>query len=468
MRWGGGLTEFGQYQRKFDAVARLEEFTIRDESQAQATRTDTAPEHRTRRDLIDPTLEALGWDLSGFSDTMIQEARLRGGKTTLYADYLGVDARDASPAVLVEAKPSDVPPPTPLGGWPRGSLGPSREVDLVRSAIAYLENPSADAPVNKTWVGWLEKLREYVGLINARNKLPLKAAVITSGQWWIVFDNPDQTLFGGKGDIQFFEFAGLREEPFFHAMAKRGFLPRPSAAIEVSQLSSFCSPMEVRWVGVGNRVSTANDAWPQFERPRQRVGPAVVLRLHDDTCIRVIDAADDVLPYEFDQFPGHQQLVGQQTAALLARVNAWLGSSAAPADLADFAGKFANEERETEWRPRGSDRAVILTLGQPNHYLRPDPTYSDCTRHNAANSARADDGLTVIVYNPSNEPPIYFPSGHPFHCSSRSVAQAKRDRCLIGYFEHAVCCQMCAYRNVCWSADEISRLPCNTGPIPQE
>jgi hypothetical protein len=465
MRWGGGLIEFGRYQREFDEAARLEETTIRDESQAQAIRADTAPEHRTRRDLIDPTLEALGWDLSRFSDSMVQEARLRGGETVLFADYLGVDARDASPAVLVEAKPFDVSPPSPIGGWPRHALGPNREIDLVRSAISHLQNPTTDAPVNQTWVGWLGKLREYVALANARNEQPLKAAAITSGRWWIVFDDPDKTLFGDGGEIQFFKFADLREESFFHSMARRGFLPRPSTPIEVSQLPSFCSPNEVRWVGVGNRISTANDAWGQFQRPRQRVGPAVVLRLHDDTCIRVIgDAeADDVLPYGFDQFPDHRQRVKRQTDELLSQVNRWLGYSASPGDLAQFKGGSASREREMEWRRRGSDRAVILTLGQSDHYLRPDPSYANCTRHHVANSARAGDAPDVGVFAPSNEPPVYFPSGHSFHCSSRHVALAKQDRCLIGYFEHAVCCQMCAYRNVCWSAVELSRLPCNPG-----
>jgi hypothetical protein len=101
----------------------------------------------------------------------------------------------------------------------------------------------------------------------------------------------------------------------------------------------------------------------------------------------------------------------------------------------------------------------VLTLGQQDHFLKPDRKYEECPHHDFATAERDGHGLLTPVVSPSLSHPPTTPLDIRFIVRVKSC-DTRRDRCKIIVVETALCCRACSFRDSCWTEKELSTLPC--------
>jgi len=148
-------------------------------------------EHTTRVHFLDELVELLGWSL-GLGGDMAEEARLKG-ETTTFMDYLGVRADTNAPALLIEAK-----------AWDKAFLQPRRKKafeapTLLGEGINHWRSGGDEkgSPLAGQWHAYIDQVGGYVKGLKDRHGHTLPRAVITSGQWIVVFIDPVQAFVEG-------------------------------------------------------------------------------------------------------------------------------------------------------------------------------------------------------------------------------------------------------------------------------
>ena len=144
-------------------------------------------EHNVRKFFVNRFLTSLGWKLE---HTVAEEARVRG-ETTLFLDYLGAHPDTKKPALIFEAK-----------AWEKPFIAPSSAANakqppekLVARTLDYIKAGSVgNSPMTAEWTEWISKLREYTRELGAQSGHLVKRVAICSGQWLVIFTNPDSAF----------------------------------------------------------------------------------------------------------------------------------------------------------------------------------------------------------------------------------------------------------------------------------
>ena len=171
-----------------------------------------------------------------------------------------------------------------------------------------------------------------------------------------------------------------------------------------------------------------------------------------------------VVPAKSDEAPNHIRGVEQDSDALLAELNAELGTTFTPSPLADFPGFVQWNQTLSNSPVRASSRhpqEFLAVTGQRAHYLLEAPTVAACAAHGwgALRASGMQYGAGLILRS-SVEPASYFADGEMYHCAHRTVHDRRERTCFIASFESFLCCRACIYQERWWSTAKLAALPC--------
>lgn len=433
-------------------------------------------EHTTRVHFLDEFVELLGWSL-GLGGDMAEEARLKG-ETTTFMDYLGVKPDTHAPALLIEAK-----------AWDKAFLLPRNKKayeapTLLGEAINHWRSGKSakDSPVAGQWHDYIDQVGGYVKNLKDRHGHTLPRAVITSGQWIVVFVDPVQAFVEGTVEdikIKIFQKQNFKAQAsvLFSLISKKAIAAETPFNVRPTQVLNYLTKDLLIACFHAVHVSYEASGSPVFGRkPRVLVYPALVLRGADNMLLAVLEESEESsLQYTKDDTTDERSLaphVDKLTAgaaALLARTGEQLGLELRPAPIVDFPG-FPRElmHNPTVTRPlarsnpRERDNWIIVT-GQASHFVKSGPDL-DCRFHNwsVCNGARRAAGTSAISSPVLSMPRALFTDATPHHCAHSDVSDRRKPRCQIHMIDASLCCRGCTFVSDCWPGNTSPPLPCGT------
>lgn len=438
-------------------------------------------EHATRRYVIDEILSGLGWDLSRMTREMVEEARARGD-TTLFLDYLGVNPELRVPLLIVEGKAWGKPFVTPsnTGAAAQVAASPSSPEALIAKAIEHCKagGQPGKSPVILEWAEWIYKLHQYVTTVHRESGHVVQQLAITSGRWWVIFTRPYDTFVvaGPVNTVNIRVLEGRevieRSDNIFDHLARQNLIRDPPSLIQPSQLSGYVDRADIvrlyhaLWV-VRRKDGAHFDAFPQIN-----LYPSIVVERRDGQLLAVIDHLRPriTIPHTYDALSRHIDEVETNAAALLEAVRAEVGVALAPSPLTAFPGFPVTGGLLA---PAGSSQTVqflkssatpdefLLVTGSSSHFLLPHPTIASCAGHSWSECrALHENQRDAAIVNRSYDPASFFTTLEPHHCAHRTVHNRRAARCHIAPFDEFLCCRACIFQTVCWTGDELARLPC--------
>jgi hypothetical protein len=395
-------------------------------------------------------------------------------------DYFGYERSTYRPLLIVEAKRPSDKLPTPPGG---------AEVESVSSLIVKSLRGRTKLPWD--WSIWLDSLKDYVRSVKAQMGAYPARAVLTNGDWCVIFASPENTFAKDDGgrpeDILVFKSCDEileRAGDVFLALEHHKVLGTAvdltpgelRFAVDVDQIRQLSFGLRLRYV-----VSpTAGES----DVPIITVVPLVLARSATYSWIRITGQTNArQLPPEYtnEHLLFHVKQVHDDAVSLMKAVERQL--NAIPT-LCSVEEHYASSE-SFSGHPglvKVGDCQVIFT-GSDTHFFRAQPSVSGCQYHDWLNCQR--EGIAqgkTGMYGKSVLPPrAFFESGTEHHCAHRDVFSAKqspitphnRSRCgsrsggdsfafcEIAPFEDYLCCRTCVFETVCTAA-KVFRLPCGT------
>jgi len=434
-------------------------------------------EHTTRVHLLDEFVELLGWRL-GLGGDMSEEARLKNGTVTRM-DYLGVASESSTPVLLIEAKAWDKPFITSRG---QGRNASFEYATLIAQAINHWRNAGdrTTSPAAPEWHDYLEQVGGYVcGLLDVHEH-ELPRAVVTSGQWLIVFKRPVATFRSEPPsaiDIVVFQ----KVDYVSRARELYGLLSLATLHVEVpfriraTQVLNYVTPesvvncfhaLHLRYEASGSQLFSP--------RPRILIYPALVLRRDDDALITVIDGVDPLeLSYRRDiedlskALEPHLCEVDVAAKALYRRVNEQLGRDVPTATLDEFPGYPIGATTDgiksksfVKRYATALDHWVLIT-GMVTHFLKMAPDIV-CRFHRWREchlEGEADDGGAILMPR-TGKPRSFFFDEQPHHCAHQGIQDRRQTRCQIPLIDERICCEACLFEPICWPNVQRPPLPC--------
>ncbi len=463
---------------------------------------DESLEIHIREYVVNHLLHALNWtpDCSntGGLPNLIPEspvASISEG-TTRFLDYFGIEQETGAPLLIVETKRPDSPPPKKKGS--RANLDFIAGRDQITSIIVAGLNGEE---LMGEWNEWLQTLKDYVRSVHAKcNQVP-KRVVLTSGRWIIIFIDPEDSFLpsGSRdaGRILAYELADKdwnESEDFsenynliFQWLEYQLVLAN-NRTVNVAEVNFHIRASQLIKVMHGLRILYVSD--PQIwgsARPRIKVAPVVFLWSSPNAWIMVErKESDETLPHSYDKLTEHLATVREKAEGLLTEIGNRLGVSLTPSTIEQH---YSISDEEFHLLPgvkaiSGGQAGVaqyLVVTGQHTHYLKPEPSVSNCPYHDWGNSKQeglaepADSAIGVRSIDPRS----FFRTGEKHHCTHQNVALVKTSQitsqnrdlcglrsgkdyqafCEIISFEGHLCCRTCVYETACAKA-QVFRLPC--------
>ena len=438
---------------------------------------DAVLEAHNRKYRIDCFLAALNWKLeispekNPINPNLIPEVPIRSEEknATRFLDYLGLERNTNIPLIIVEAKrPSAQLPPTAF------------EVTAGYSEI--ISRGLSDGKLIGDWNGWLEDLRDYVGLVykNA-NRVP-ERVVLTNGDWWVLFLDPsDAFLENGTFDstriIVFENDSDIekRYDEVFRCLEYQWVLGKIDA-ITPRELPFLVDLKDVDRVMHGLRLVYIEQQGLYQVSPVIKVAPVIFLHSRDGTWLPPVEVppTDHEIPHRKNLLDEHIKEVQKAAEKLFSSI----GISLLPLPLSKHFEDEDSFELICGVKEYEKNKFLIVT-GDKTHYLLPEPSVLNCPHHKWETSRDNGVSCTSPVYNPSIDPRSFFISGDIHYCAHRDVDESKasqitssnKDRCglrsgklneafcEIWKFEQFLCCRTCTFETVC-SNSKVFRLPC--------
>lgn len=471
------VTEAEFIERFADLIDRFDA-SLAEEARAEfaGAEVDDPHEHTTRVHFLDELVELLGWSL-GLGGDMVEEARLKGDTTT-FMDYLGVKADTNVPALLIEAK-----------AWDKEFLAP-RKKEAFQAAVLLgrginhwrTGGEAKDSPVAGQWHAYIDQVGGYVKGLKERHGHTLTRAVITSGQWIVVFIDPVQAFVEGSVEdvkIKIFEKQNFKAQAseLFGLISKKALAAETPFNIRPTQILNYLTKDLVVACFHAVHVSYEATGSPIFgRRPRVLIYPALVLLGPDNMLLTVLEESEEsLLEYtkdattdEFSLEP-HVNKLSAGAAALLKRTSEQLDLELRPAPIVDYPGfrrepmhKAAVARPLALSNPRERDNWIIVT-GQATHFVKTAPDV-DCRFHkwSVCNIARVAAGASAVSRPVLSTPRALFIDETPHHCSHRDVIDRREPRCQIHMIDAGFCCRSCIFMSDCWPGNTRPPLPCGT------
>ena len=457
---------------------------------------DEALEAQFREFFATPFLRALNWQ----PRDLIPESRVTSATTgsMLRMDYLGIDGEPEAikPLMIVETKP-------PSSQAPR-----RREASTNQS---FEESPSDDIPkivgdalrqgeqLAGEWNQWLSDLGRYVRSIHARTQTPPKRALIASSHWMILFTDPaDSFLAGGTCDPNrihvFLWYVDSQNRVHDDFVEKGGVLFELLEHQKVLDSSPWLTVAELPFCLKREGVSrTMHGLWLRYITHPGQVGPSPIIEVTPIVFLQsmngswlIVEAGRDrsyKVPDRYEELTGHIEDVSQEASDLLSNINKSLGASFAPRQIVNH---YRDEDAFDLLKgvtPHGSSRRssehyqdFLIATGEQTHYLRPEPSVTNCQYHDYDASKYQQCQALVRIESRSSSNRSFFMDKEDHHCTHRDVEIKKSSGsnretcglrsggqngafCEIWAFEKRLCCRTCVFEQVCTSKPAFV-LPC--------
>ena len=408
---------------------------------------------------------------------MAEEVRLKNGTTT-FLDYLGVATNTTTPVLLIEAK-----------AWDKPFIGPRANginyvpAVLISETIDHWrgKGDKTGSPAAGDWHDYVEQVGKYVeGLLNHGHPLP--RAVITSGQWLVVFTKPVATFIDGPAsaaDIRIFRKKDYRSQAIeiYSLLSKASLCVETPYDIRATQVRNYITPKAVVVCFHALHVSYEASGSPVFtRRPRILVYPALVLQRNDGALLTVLERSDPLeISYQRDiddlekALEPHLGEVAAAAEALLKRTGEQLGLELQPSAIDDFPGYPINtnddrvKSKSLIKRHATEPDVWVLVTGQATHFLKPAPDVA-CRYHrwHACYAAGQAIGTAAISMPQIAQPRSFFTDDQPHHCAHQGLKDRRERRCQIPLIDERLCCKSCHLAPVCWPDALRAQLPCGT------
>ena len=447
-------------------------------------------EYQMRVWVIDGFLYSLNWiQNAGWSNmppapNMIPEMSVKSGSgTQKRIDYFGYESDTNRPLLIVEAKRPDDNLPIPIGGA-NGEPLPS----LIAKGLRK------EKKLPRDWPDWLASLADYVNSIKAQtNTFPVRA-VLTNGDWCIVFRDPEAT-FSPTGivrseDIIVFissdDILGRAGEMFSlleHQTVVGGIdelvpgqLP---FCVDVNLIERLAFALKLRY----SVSPTAGSS----SMPIVTVVPIVLARSFDNSWIRISGGGQPrQLPGEYtpEFIAHHLNGVEQDANQLMVAVRRQMNSQQPLCSIEEHYGSAESFHAHPGVVKSGD--CFILFTGAETHFLRQEPSVVGCPFHDwqLCRKESVQQGEIGVFGKWVETPKAFYESGTLHHCAHRDVFAAKQSQvnpknrslcgsrsgddfqafCEIAPFEDYLCCRTCVYDKVC-EKTAILKLPCEARPV---
>lgn len=453
-------------------------------NQPQEFLLDNTLEAHERTYIVNDFLAALNWRLDARAEdglpNLFPEAPIRSEErgTVRFLDYFGLEHETDNPLLIVETK--------------RGSalLPRARTLADTRSKIeTYSEivgRGLGGEPLIGEWNTWLKDLGDYVRSAYAQTQRIPKRAVITNGDWLILFLDPADAFLatGNREPDRILVFPDRNDiETRFSELFQH--LEHQQVLGQTLSLTPGILPFHLRPDAVDRAM---HGMWIRYieqlgiyqRTPVIKVAPVVFLRSRYGTWLRVEEPPTDYeLPHEAGDLVRHLREVQEAAEHLLSEINRQLGIALQPTPLSKHYGDEDGFAAVPGAYEHERDQFLVTTRAK-THYLVPEPSVLGCPYHDWAKckSARVASNPGPVMTR-SISPRSFFVSAELHHCAHPVVDSAKasqitssnRDRCgtrsghdgqafcEIWRFEQHLCCRTCAFEEVCTKA-EVFRLPC--------
>jgi hypothetical protein len=441
-------------------------------------------EHDTRTFFFDRFLTLLGWSL-GMGGNVAEEARIKAA-TTRFIDYVGVNDTSPAPVLMLEAKAWD----KPIVRAAVGKAGATKR-ELIVQAIHHICGGGfrGTSPVVGEWHDYLEQVRRYVQIYKENHCHEIPIAVLASGKWFVIFTSPVRTFIDGQvNDEQFRIFEGeeilAEADQIYRLLNKVRLGGTAPIYIRPAQLGIYLTAVNIAAVFHGLLVCYRSTGAAVFAQiPQILVYPALLLQRDDGTIFTVIDREQPNYmsidkEYEEDDGPltTHLNAVADEAARLLQVCSDELCMPLVPFELSDFPGFGDGVEDagggalrlggqgKAVLRPlgRGADEWIVTT-GTLTHYLLSKPVVS-CRFHawGQCRGVGRQIGPSAVGTPTTETPRSFFVDGQRYHCAHQIVQDRRSGRCHIAPLDMRTCCRVCGLHAICWSDEDIARLPCGT------
>jgi hypothetical protein len=493
----GDTAAFGSKLRQsFDDFRRYEEL-VRDQYKRDPGGPDLSRdvlERTTRRFLVDRFLDALDWNPDDIQ-SLTEEARAKTGTDDrLYFDYLGLEPTTRAPVLLFEAKGFDVEPPRRA----RQSTPNVKEMaSVIAEAVDALKNSKKTIPVISAWAEFLADMRTYVCSLDALGQSTLKRAVMSSGQWIIIFTDP-WAVFGEDGATNIehircyngFDDILARKDELHDLLHRTRLVDTLALTLKLSEALEMFDGKHLddcfRAAIVTTTTSTGARKHPY---PARLVYPALLITtggrwfavadLHNPVSEPVFAKADRI-----DGFLTELKAAGEQLEGTLSKR---LGRSFDPlpierfpgfddttgdndtsaSSLGPIAGSTAHRRKQevktskfvTHTGEAGGPSEFVVVTGDARFYKLDKPRGSACVFHfwkdARANGEAAEDAHVGYILASFTE------DGQDRHCANGLLVKMRGDRCKVEAVETHLCCQACLFADGCWpDVADRKRLPC--------
>lgn len=427
-------------------------------------------EANTRVNFFDDFLKLLGWDLGPIGD-VAQEARVKS-ETTNFVDYLGVCANTRAPKLLFEAKRWDKAP----------IIGQSdMKKEALIGAVRHL-NEGKDAstsPVSAAWHDDLDQVRRYVDTFKNEYGHEIPRAVLSSGQWIVIFKDPNETFIKKAVDpsnLYIFEKSEFLEhaEDLLSLLHRENIVKISPLTMRSSQIRDYVESSHVEHVFHSVLIRYHQVGASVFSpKPQMQIYPALILQCKVGAIFTVVDDEDGIPfapppegEYE-DSVSKTMEEIGRLAEELINSNNAELGIDFPVSSVVEFQGFPENQASdfvESYWPIRiikGTSNEWVLVTGNVPHILHTKPALS-CKYNSWANCKSIGQAAeSFAISTPQTEKPkSFFTDGQPHHCAHQTVLDRRKKRCIIDAIDQRTCCQTCAFINVCWKPTELADLPC--------
>lgn len=431
-------------------------------------------EHNTRILFFDRLLTILGWRL-GTEGNVVEEARIKA-ETTRFMDYVGLKEETKAPLMIFEAKAWDKP-----FFSARNPEARATDDDLIAAAIRHIldDRLEDESPVSKQWNDYLRQIMGYVCTMKTKNAHNTPCAVLSSGQWTVVFTNPVVTFVDGRvssSDIKILKLEKYKSDAdvlfnLLHCSVLAKEIPfplRPAQVrdyVDIDSISSAFYGVHVHYEETGSRLFKA--------KPQVLIYPVLILQRQDGIFAVVANKGEHyTLEYtlnshaDISDLTAHLEAVTTCFQELLSTCEDELGHKLTISSIEKFPGFTTTPSNmsnlplivkniknfHTEW---------LVVTGTENHYLRNIPLIETCRFHSwsechSEDCANGDFAISIR----SIDPKVIFTDRERHHCAHRVVYDRRNSRCHILQIDERVCCQTCHYLNLCFTSVEQEGLPC--------
>lgn len=406
-------------------------------------------------------------------------------------DYLGYSRETDRPLAVVEAKRPKVQlpgVPSPLSLPERHPVG-----DIFAAALTSIR-VGTDVPegVSAYWKKALEQIRGYCRTVFERRDEWPSRAVLTNGDWLIVFAEPRNAFTAAEEvisahNILVFESRMAISERYARLweLLEYSWLAKEDRRLQVAQVPFVIDPGCIESCSYGLRISYASKRTNYRKAPLLSVSPLLFVRSNGGSFLQVATDWDDELPADGrEPIADHLERVQTECNRLKAdfeqtvldgRVLPLVPVEVHAQDTAAFRVRpfvqhFVNPDSET----------FLVLTGSSTHVLKPENEYAGCSFHTHASALatgvahRAEPLLRSLL-----TPKSYFVDGSSYHCTHKAVFVVKQEQvtrdnrarcgprscmdggafCEIAGFEQFLCCRICALHTACAKA-KVYSLPC--------